>query len=162
MELPTWKGAYCPCHVNPLSVRLFNHARGGLQIWTLPNASVGASNRQSCHVWHWCDIFAKVGPKSLASYSNSWWTEKLEIKIWEPCKGRCKMISENFRTKSAKMRPAKIKQMADLQKWFNDSIIAMSHQLLLSSCQTLKHHISWSMYTSHLFTKHAKMAVVVQ
>ena len=30
------------------------------------------------------------------------------------------MISENFRTKSAKMRPAKIKQMVDLQKWFND------------------------------------------
>ena len=28
MELPTWKGAYCPCHVNPLSMRLFNHARG--------------------------------------------------------------------------------------------------------------------------------------
>ena len=28
MELPTWKGAYCPHHVNPLSVRLFNHARG--------------------------------------------------------------------------------------------------------------------------------------
>ena len=31
MELPTWKGAYCPRHVNPLSVRLFNHARGALQ-----------------------------------------------------------------------------------------------------------------------------------
>ena len=28
MELPAWKGAYCPRHVNPLSVRLFNHARG--------------------------------------------------------------------------------------------------------------------------------------
>ena len=28
MELLTWKGAYCPCHVNPLSMRLFNHARG--------------------------------------------------------------------------------------------------------------------------------------
>ena len=28
MELPTWKGAYCPRRVNPLSVRLFNHARG--------------------------------------------------------------------------------------------------------------------------------------
>ena len=28
MELPTWKGAYCPCHVNPLSMRLFNHAQG--------------------------------------------------------------------------------------------------------------------------------------
>ena len=28
MELPTWKGAYCPRHVNPLSMRLFNHARG--------------------------------------------------------------------------------------------------------------------------------------
>ena len=26
MELPTWKGAYCSCCVNPLSVRLFNHA----------------------------------------------------------------------------------------------------------------------------------------
>ena len=29
MELPTWKGAYCPHRVNPLSVGLFNHARGG-------------------------------------------------------------------------------------------------------------------------------------
>ena len=28
MELPTWKGAYYPCHVSPLSMRLFNHARG--------------------------------------------------------------------------------------------------------------------------------------
>ena len=28
MELPTWKGAYYPHHVNSLSVRLFNHARG--------------------------------------------------------------------------------------------------------------------------------------
>ena len=28
MELPTWKGAYYPCRVNPLSVRLFNHPRG--------------------------------------------------------------------------------------------------------------------------------------
>ena len=28
MELPTWKGAYCPHCVNPLSVRLFNQARG--------------------------------------------------------------------------------------------------------------------------------------
>ena len=26
MELPTWKGPYCPHHVNPLSVKLFNHA----------------------------------------------------------------------------------------------------------------------------------------
>ena len=36
MELPTWKGAYCPRCVNPLSVRLFNHARGGEDylIWT--------------------------------------------------------------------------------------------------------------------------------
>ena len=30
MELPTWKGAYCSCCVNPLSVRLFNHAWGAL------------------------------------------------------------------------------------------------------------------------------------
>ena len=30
MELPTWKGAYYPRHVNSLSVRLFNHARGVL------------------------------------------------------------------------------------------------------------------------------------
>ena len=28
MGLPTWKGAYCPRRVNPLSVRLFNHAWG--------------------------------------------------------------------------------------------------------------------------------------
>ena len=28
MELPTWKGAYCLRRVNPLSVGLFNHARG--------------------------------------------------------------------------------------------------------------------------------------
>ena len=28
MELPTWKGAYCPHRVSPLSVGLFNHARG--------------------------------------------------------------------------------------------------------------------------------------
>ena len=28
MELPTWKGAYCLHYVNPLSVRLFNHAWG--------------------------------------------------------------------------------------------------------------------------------------
>ena len=31
MELPTWKGAYCPRCVNPLSMRLFNHARGDIQ-----------------------------------------------------------------------------------------------------------------------------------
>ena len=31
------------------------------------------------------------------------------------------MIGENSGTKSAKMRPAKIEQTADLQKWFNDS-----------------------------------------
>ena len=32
MELPTWKGAYCLHRVNPLSVRLFNHARGGKHV----------------------------------------------------------------------------------------------------------------------------------
>ena len=31
------------------------------------------------------------------------------------------MVGENSGTKSAKMRPAKIEQTADLQKWFNDS-----------------------------------------
>ena len=35
MELPTWKGAYCPCHVNPLSMRLFNNARGVYQAKSL-------------------------------------------------------------------------------------------------------------------------------
>ena len=33
MELPTWKGAYCLRHVNPLSMRLFNHARGAMFPW---------------------------------------------------------------------------------------------------------------------------------
>ena len=50
-------------------------------IWTLPfdlmlNVSVKASIQQSCHVWHWCDIFAKVGSKLLAGYSDSLWKEK--------------------------------------------------------------------------------------
>ena len=33
MELPTWKGAYCLCHVNPLSVRLFNHTWDAHILW---------------------------------------------------------------------------------------------------------------------------------
>ena len=33
MEPPTWKGAYCPHCVNPLSPRLFNHA------WGVPDPS---------------------------------------------------------------------------------------------------------------------------
>ena len=32
------------------------------------------------------------------------------------------MIGENSGTKSAKMRPAKIEQTVDLQKWFNNSM----------------------------------------
>ena len=51
MELPTWKGAYCLRRVNPLSVGLFNHARGVLydQRWHVAGAemkshlSLGAS-----------------------------------------------------------------------------------------------------------------------
>ena len=36
MELPTWKGAHCLHHVNPLSVRLFNHARGAYVLEVAP------------------------------------------------------------------------------------------------------------------------------
>ena len=44
------------------------------------------------------------------------------------------MIGENSGTKSAKMRPAKIEQTADLQKWFNDSSIeAMCLKIMLNS-----------------------------
>ena len=86
-------------------------------------ASVGAPIQQSCHMWHWCDIFAKVGPKSLGGYSNSLLTENIEIKIWGPHEGKCTMIGKNSRTKSGKMRPEKIEQAVDLQRWFNDSRI---------------------------------------
>ena len=43
MELPTWKGTYCPHRVSTLSVGLFNHARGegfaiGHMTYVPPNA----------------------------------------------------------------------------------------------------------------------------
>ena len=56
--------------------------------------SVGASIRQSCRVWHWRDIFAKVGSKLLAGYSNSLWTGNLKTKIWGPHYSKCTLIGK--------------------------------------------------------------------
>ena len=40
MELPTWKGAYCPRHVNPLSMRLFNLAWGARTMCLMKFANI--------------------------------------------------------------------------------------------------------------------------
>ena len=73
MELPTWKGAYCPRHVNPLSVRLFNHARGE---WSWPTSTPPPLAKQShVHFPKWVVsqkkfiLCSSLSEKSTKNYS---------------------------------------------------------------------------------------------
>ena len=61
----------------------------------------------------------------LVGYSNSLWTGNLKKKIWGPHYSKCTLIGKKTGTKSEILSPAKIEQMVDLQRWFNDSMLFM-------------------------------------
>ena len=52
MELPTWKGAYCLHRVNPLSMGLFNHARGDMLPWGIWWRGIAHSSNEDDHSFH--------------------------------------------------------------------------------------------------------------
>ena len=68
-----------------------------------------------------------MGSKLLAGYSNSLWTGNPKTKIWGPHYSKCKLIGKKTGTKSENLSPAKIEQTADLQRWFNDSMLLAAY-----------------------------------